>query len=140
VPYETEFFFLLCFTRSLFARLAVLIVVMCEQLQIFIFKIKLKHCDPSKYYELSAQWHSVTSQKIRIFISVVDSAEIASKHYVSPELWHSQCKHVRIHCNNQKHRSKLVQWQCITYTKDSNHVKIFIYFLANRQISTYTSS
>jgi len=39
--------------------------------------------------------------------------------------------------NMQKHSSKLVQWQCITYKKDSNHVKIFIYFLANRQISTY---
>jgi len=38
----------------------------------------------------------------------------------------------------QKHSSKLVQWQCITYKKDSKHVKIFIYFLANRQISTYT--
>ena len=39
----------------------------------------------------------------------------------------------------QKHSSKLVQWQRITYKKDSNHVKIFIYFLANRQISTYTT-
>ena len=39
----------------------------------------------------------------------------------------------------QKHSSKLVQWQCITYKRDSNHVKIFICFLANRQISTYTT-
>jgi hypothetical protein len=39
----------------------------------------------------------------------------------------------------QKHSSKLVQWQCITYKKDSKHVKIFIYFLANRQTSAYTT-
>lgn len=37
----------------------------------------------------------------------------------------------------QKHSSKLAKWQCITYKKDSNHIKIFIYFLANREISTY---
>jgi hypothetical protein len=144
VSYETQGFFL-SFTLSFFRKTC----SSCSSVvwtapnflkdhSAFILKVNLKALWSFKMLELSAQWHNVMSQKTRIFISVLILLKLPLIMRWALSYGIANVSVSVFITAMQKHSSKLVQWQCITYEKDSNHVKIFIYFLANRQISTYT--